>query len=550
MTHEELLKEFSAHWKENDSEVETLIKIAINRNIEEARGYVKRIYGENIPNNTQILEDYYNSFEKSDATTVSLSSFYLLRTIKEFIANPDTLFNTYKKLKDSKTFWENDPNHFFVYDSNKSNNREEFAYDILHNFTDYDEKSFSKDRLLNLTPQDKAKLISYLKTKLSEHYKSISKELVLKYIHGIINSLKILQRLGVLKSQIEKNNRDRKLMGLESLKFDFEKDEKSGKYSVEQLMDEKFLSTLPMEKLVSLHAVYSNRVKKITQNLGIGLFICNKFDMFNSKKKSISDESLLNAYYQYNALDGLYMGCMPQIYSNVKEYSSKQEYKGKMYASIDLIKVYNKLLAPYEKVYSIYSKDSGDLHNDFFSYITTKVSDYWQKDFAMETLIIIAMENFGTINWGYIPETKNGKNSIKRNKEKILIGFDIEGFNMSVRVHGELENIKNVLINQYGSCEMPDYIGNEDMEVWDRNIGAAILMPLSPHHRKQVIAEVKNMDHNSESYNFGKHIECTQYNNNLNRIQKWKDPNGRKGIRTYTDLQTGDKVNNQTLEKN
>ena len=67
-------------------------------------------------------------------------------------------------------------------------------------------------------------------------------------------------------------------------------------------------------------------------------------------------------------------------------------------------------------------------------------------------------------------------------------------------------------------------------------------MPLSSHQRKQLINKVKKMNPQSAFYKFGRHIECMQYPNNLRRIEKWKNPNGRNKGRSYTNLLTGKEV--------
>ena len=272
----------------------------------------------------------------------------------------------------------------------------------------------------------------------------------------------------------------------------------------------------------------------------MGLFICDKIGDFDINNKNEDENEIMSAYLQYNVINELYEEATPKIYSDIERYVIADGYEGRKYVAVSFNKIYEDFFAKYKDAYSAYSGGESDLNNDFKTYYYTQVTDYWKKDYSIETLLLIALDSFQKVNWGYIPETQHGENSIKRNKENILLGFDIDGFNMPVRLHMPLDKVKSFFKNSNSGHTIPNYIGNEDMMIWDKNIGASILMPLSPKHRKQVISFVKGLNPKSYYYNFARHIQCMQYENSLIRLQRWKDPNGRKGDRVYTNLLTGE----------
>lgn len=541
MADEKILREFSKYWKRpKDDNMQDFVNGITGRAVLETKKYISRRYGESIPSSEVIFDEYYEMFKRTDETFASLSDMYVLRVIKEFFNNPNMLFKALEAEKDSKSFWVKDNRQTYKYTSDQNANRRIFAYDIFHNFNDYEGNKFDKAKLLNLTPEIKEKLILHLIPQLKEIYKDRLQDLIDCYVNGIVNTLGILEKIGVLEANIWKNNSERQEMGLGILSFEYENTRASDKYCVKQLTEPEFLRKLPFEKLVLIYGFYSNRLKKIADTLGMGLFICDKIGDFDINNKNEDENEIMSAYLQYNVINELYEEATPKIYSDIERYVIADGYEGKKYVAVSFDKIYEDFFEKYKDAYSAYSGGESDLNKDFETYYYTQVTDYWKKDYSIETVLLIALDSFQKVNWGYIPETQHGENSIKRNKENILLGFDIDGFNMPVRLHMPLDKVKSFFKNSNSGHTIPNYIGNEDMILWDKNIGASILMPLSPKHRKQVISFVKGLNPKSYYYNFAKHIQCMQYENSLIRLQRWKDPNGRKGDRVYTNLLTGE----------
>jgi len=543
MNQEETLKNFQTFWEipdKNDFEVQERIR----KSVKSAREYIKRKYGNNIPSNDEILEDYSTVLKISDNGVILSDTFFYLRTLKDLIKNPIAIFEIYKEHKNEKEFWE--PNKFFTYryTPDLKRNSEIISYDALIGFFYRKRLDYTKDDIISLGDNPSPELLADLKNYLMNLYKNNSAELSASYIVGIVELVYGLRNVQVLEQWTENNNYSRKQMGLESLQFDFLSDKKSGKISLEDLINVKMLAEIPFEKLVLMHAFYSNKVKKVSDKLGLGLFIGNKLNILTSNTPNFDMDKAMLLYSQYMTINKISEFARDTIQNDVKgnvKYFTEDVTRGQKIGWLDNEKLYKGFLSQFEKVYETSSGGPQDLHEDYLNYILVAPMNYSQKDFALETILLLALENFQTINWGYIPETdKYRKSSISLNKKQILLAFDMEGFNMPIRLHMPLEKVRAVFKSLGQGSKIPNYIGEEDMEVWGNNIGASILVPLSPHNRKHLISEVKKMKPDNFYYGFARHIECMQYSNNLFRIQKWKDPNGRKGERTYTDVFTGE----------
>jgi len=544
MADEKVLREFSNYWRtlQNDND-KTYAEGTTRRSFLEAKRYIKRRYGDNIPDKEIILEDFYNQFLKSDKTSTSLSNIYLLKTIDDFLQNPASLFKTYEEQRDVKAFWAKTDKDYYKYTVSKKESKQIFAHDVFHNISNYDGRPFRKEDLLNPVGEKKQLLVEYLQETLKIARKQLLEKITKDYINSTINVIKTLNELGVLSEYIKRNNEKRMVMGIELLTFPSKKTEGSERYSVDQLMDYEFLKSLSFEKLVLIYGFYSNRLKKIADTIGLGLFICEKTNDFSPNNKEPNMLDVTRAYLQHTAIAQIHANAIPKIYDNLEHYSIEGGYKGKRYVAASSEKIYEEFFQKYEEAYSAYSGGQSSLDEDFYTYFYVQVADYVQKDFSIETLLVIFTESLSKSNWGYIPETAdNGVNSIKRDKENILLGFDVDGLNMPVRLHMPLEKVRAFFRNFDKTYNIPNYVGNEDMEVWDKNMGASILMPLSPKHRKQVISFVKAMNPKGRYYNFAKHIQCMQYENNLARIQRWKGINSKKDERKYTNLLTGEET--------
>lgn len=541
MTQQEILSNFSKFWGKDTKESRKMKEAIVDRVIKEAKKYLRYKYKDNVPDVNTVFNNFFYDFPRSDDTVVGLSDFYLIKTIESIVKDKNIIRRTCAKFEDDKRFWEA-RDLKYLYTSNKYENQKLVVHDFIHHFMDSEGSAYTKNKCMDLSIRE----LNYISNKLTEIEKRLRKKVLKEYVKGISNSITILDNLGVLDSQIATNNKSRSKMGLDVLCFSKEHEEGDFKFCLNDLKSEDFLIKLPLEKLALIHSQYYNRLIKVAESLGAGLFILDKSGELNSKDKEVDKEKALTAYSQYSTVKNIQNEISPVLYNDMEKYTVKGAYQGKRYVVLDDEKIFNEFFSQYTEFYSMYSNEDTNMLVDYKNFMKLNVTSYFQKDFAMETLLFIALEDFENDNWGYIPEKNNGRNSIERKKENILLGFDVEGFNMPVKLHFPYEKLVAFLKNNGKNFEIPEYMGAEDIEAWNgkegvwENVGTSILMILSPTQRKMIINMVKEDKIPKDIYrDFIHHIECMQYPNNYKRISKWKDPNGRIGGRKYVNVLTG-----------
>jgi len=529
MDEKEILKKFLEYYGDNPKN-DIVKRTTMLRAIEEAKRFVKMKYGDAIPEADTVCYGFYKIANETESVP-TFSDFCQFRTVKEIEKNPGAIIEIYKENMENPEFWRR--RNRFDYTLDRKENLKLAANDFY--VGEWTRNGMTKEESISKNTENK------IKSKSAEIAKRLAKQLIDRYANGIADMVYKLYKLGILYRQVEKNNSERSRIGLEVLNFNLVNAQSSDRYSIDKLTDIDFLKTMPFEKLVLLYAYYSNRLKKVEDSIGAGLFVCSKINDFDVNRKPEYTDEVAKAYSQYKTIEKM---CSKILEDNfeVRKYLIKGEDKGGL-VKVNSQAIYNDRFAVFEKAYSSVFGNDADLRKDFMSYMALKNIGYAKKDFALKTVLIFAMENLQKSNWGYISEEEEyGKNSILAKRREILLGFDSMGFNMPIRLHMPLEMVRYVYKMLDQSYEIPNYIGDEDFSPTGNNIGASIIGVFSPQHRKHFISTVKKMNPSNPYYPFARHIECMQYENNLARLQKWKDPNGRKTGRTYTNLETGKEI--------
>lgn len=293
-----------------------------------------------------------------------------------------------------------------------------------------------------------------------------SRELRKMLSNRIVKLLEFQDNIGLLEKYNEKNNGRLKSIGLDGLTIS--KDELK-----KILSNEDF----PTETGVALATFYVNRVAKIVPAFLRATFILDKNNLF----EKIHENSDLN-FEDFNLSN-------EKIKENMAEYDGLSDVimqrclkKEKGQYGDDILTCDVKKLGQYQK---FYDDKYGDWEKDFKNVIMTynyKRFFYTIKDFSLSSLIYTVLTNQKnkTINWGYVMDDEN------KDKEKILLGFDIPQLNTALFTHIKKKYLINAVKNITGQTIIPVYEGAKDFIVLSKGkrMTAAVLYPITSKQRK------------------------------------------------------------------
>ena len=310
----------------------------------------------------------------------------------------------------------------------------------------------------------------------------------------------ILDENGSLEKGIDMHNRRLRMMGLKDLQVS--SNTKGGnKPQVRSMSDWKkpgIVNKLPLDTLIASSAFFTNRLCKEYITYKRAIFILKELGIVDELASTADIEVDLDVVKEVLGKYQFLQGEARDDYSarGITEYSEEdaEEYK----------KEYDQLLP----------ESQNDIVEDkkrFAIEDETLEEMYQKKNQAMDTLIISLLSKKANINWGYIPEVHNGRNSIQTGKRMIQLGFDLEGFNMPIRLHHGLENMRECIKGYTGKDEIPLYQGNEDWTVKDQvgqtiRLTTQVFLPTRKEDRKKIKQMAESVKEEDRVYNFLTHL--------------------------------------------
>lgn len=228
---------------------------------------------------------------------------------------------------------------------------------------------------------------------------------------------------------------------------------------------------------VALSTFYVNRVAKIVPAFLRASFILDKNGLFeklyenpdlNLEDFDLSEEKVRENMAEYDGLsDVIIQKCLKK---------EKGQYNEEI-LTVDVQK-----LGQYQV---FYDKRYGNWENDFKNVVSTynyKKFFYTIKDFSLSSLIYTVLTNSKnkTINWGYVKIDEN------KDKDKILLGFDIPQLNTALFTHIGKQYLINAVRNITGQNIIPVYEGARDFNVLSKGkrMTTAVLYPITSKQRK------------------------------------------------------------------
>lgn len=330
---------------------------------------------------------------------------------------------------------------------------------------------------------------------LIEEYKQYTKESAEKLkeetINSITRNIEFIDKYSFLQNSVNFYNQTFKSIYMNGYEFSYDE--------IKQMLSESELKKLNTEQLIAVNAFWINRVSKVINQIQKGIYILSHPELYESKKDKdgrveikISEENLSGVDIKMNLLQKISFDIFKEHEGSQSDLDEAIKETDRNYGK-DYRDSLDKLL--------IYSKN--DLEKDFeegllFQNIAYNL--YKIKSENMQALLmgLLNDESRSISNYGYIDDF-TGKN-IKERKY-ILLGFDVNGMNMPLRLHTPKEMILDVLNGvQKGNTKLREYKGDNDFKFGDgKVISTIIYLPLSDE-KKKILSDNEKRSNPKDKY--------------------------------------------------
>lgn len=384
--------------------------------------------------------------------------------------------------------------------------------------------------------------------------KIIKNKIEKKSKQRLSNAVKLLDDINVLKINNDINNQRLEKLNLEFLKFDYENKVRNKKdIAIKDLENEEFLNRFDIKEINALNAFYVNRLVKTLDEYNSNFYFGRKLDIYNKIINNeeldieLSDEEIKYMILQKEFLKSSSQDIISEIAKKYEEKDSKdlKEFritKDRIEETNSYKEAVTQYKSQYEKLYNkIYlPKYKNDYENDLIitSFLDVDMYNLYKiKDMSAQALMVSLIDSDENVNWGYIPEKdEKGKNTIQKGNKYILIGFDLKGYNMPIKLHFERDTIEKFLDGYTNSTAIPIYEGNEDVGINDKFLTTQVLMKLSKQQRAGIKSALKNMSSDDERYKYISHLNWMMF---PNRYPEHLKKDGIRKSKIKIDIRTG-----------
>ena len=306
-----------------------------------------------------------------------------------------------------------------------------------------------------------------------------------KYIKGLKIIGKIIKDFGLFDTYEKREHTRLEEIGI-----------KEKNINLNEYFDQNYLETLPIKTLIAMNVFWENRLTKEIQRITNGTFILQDLGLIEQLLKDKKEyeqfpfEKLSNENIRIELIKTEILKEISQIGIDKMERSLKRQAKRQeeRVEEIDITPYIDEVSVEYQEQYNKYFSEniqetmnilSHDIQNN---YITGKniVNNLYKGKNANVLALIESCITRDTIqNWGYIEEDNNLGNFI-------ILGFDIEGLNMPLRIHIPKEYLEEFLKANDMENIIPIYKGNEDFRRLGEIIKTPALIPMSQNVKKQI----------------------------------------------------------------
>lgn len=446
-----------------------------------------------------------------EVPNVTQSDFFFLKTISYLRKNPEKILETIDQTDRKSLLIKRDS---FTYSSNMKNNIKE----ILNDVCSFMITPKISDRFISgeLTYKERVDLQKSIITSISNYQKILEQNIRKSYTKHITQIAKLLDESNCLDKSIETHNKRLRLIGLDEFQ-EIENTKKGNKPQIRNMRDWKnvnAVSQLSLDSLIMASAFFANKACKEYISFKRAIFLLNELGISNeiNNQQQIDESSIRAGLIKYEFIQNEARDEYMQLSS--KEVSRKELLHGVQQITYELdyssedIQKYKELfdtILPNSNNNLIEDRQKFSAHNDVMEGL------YKKKDHAINSLVISLLDKNTNCNWGYIPEESYGQNSIQKGKRMIEIGFDLEGFNLPIRLHVNLNNLRKIVKEYTGKSEIPVYQGDQDWTVESKyktqvDITTQIFRPTTKEERKSIKDKTATLTENDTLYPFLTHL--------------------------------------------
>lgn len=394
---------------------------------------------------------------------------------------------------------------------------------------------FDADLIYAQTELEQMKIC--LKDKSQDFDELLKKE----YIKSLIIIGEYLDSYGVLETYAQRQNKQNEKMKLETLPQIPEND------TFFYLFDEKKLKTLSLTKLSALCAFWSNRFVKVTLDMYKSYIIMYELGL-DAKDKIDDDNNFRNISKEKIKALGLKFGFIHQLdLGKVYTFNETETLEsGLELYTIEKLSEYGKTISENYKKYFSNIGGLNDTENDmnedaglYNALDGMQMALYNHKSNSIYSLIDFLISEKISLNWGVIEEDKVTK--------YILLGIDIPGLNMPLRLHINREKFFKFICKKQGKSMVRLYDGKDDFVVSNTYLGTSCLIPINDEYGneiKKIADSTRETDYRSKFINHLAFLaDSRRYPKHLQKkktvIKKGKEKVIYEVIPRYIDLKNG-----------
>lgn len=413
-----------------------------------------------------------------------------------------------------------------------------------------------------------------LKKFLARRIPEFEKDLRDSYIISLEYLGKQFKKFGLLDKYCKDQERLLARLDMKELKYPLNDEENdTGSITVENLFTRETLDKLDTNRLGVLTAFWVNRYTKELEKMNKSFFLVSSLNLWHTIKDAqpddntgkisidIDEKELETIYEKMYFLREISQYMIEDVENNNQgEENILVGENGNMIRRTDVSDYIYNLDRSLGREYSEYfdSKNPDFTNNFIIDFDTYRILDntifnaYKLKDMNLIAILSnLQRWNFSK-NWGIILE----KDKDIQTSKKVLLGIDIEGLNMPMRLHIDKSVLEDFFKANQNTSLVPIYEGGDDFRHHGRIVSTQVLMPFSGaqkiglkqiEERQKIDSPVRNLLEHlkflADSREYPEHLKEERVSRKKGKAKIVRKPPDTR----FIDLKTG-KLYNKTKE--